>query len=217
MARKVFSDIDNGTMRIAIIDALEEEKKLNADDAQTARDQIEQSCMALAESGDDLADSINLNLYHAVKKNGGFAGVKGFKGMKVDPISDYEELRIKILKKGNGMSEESKFRAMQNVAFLQMYDLSDGDIDASWAWDERLQQEVREWMQEQLFDVVTKSDETGMSATEIGNRLFNVIHTGKRLNRLEGDRLRKQIEEETKVLKEFGGYQRAQAAFKIYD
>jgi len=214
-ARKVFSDIDNGTMTIAIINALEKENKLNAEDAQTARDQIEQSFMALAASGDKLVDSINLKLYHAVKKNCGFAGVEGFKGMKVDPISDYEELRIKILKKGNGMSEESKFRAMQNVAFLQMYDISDGDIDASWGWDERLQPEVMKWMQEQLFDVVTKSDKTGMSATEIGNRLFNVVDTGKRLNRLEGDRLRKQIEEETKVLKESGGLQRSRAAFRI--
>jgi hypothetical protein len=217
MARKVFSDIDNGTMRIAIIDALEEEKKLNADDAQTARDQIEQSFMALAASGDKLADSINLKLYHAVKRNCGFAGVKGFKGMKVYPISDYEDLRTKILAKGNGMSEESKFRAMQNVAFLQMYDLSDGDIDASWWWDEPLQPEVREWMQEQLFDVVRKSDKTGMSATQIGNRLSNVVDTGKRLNRLKGDRLREQIEVETKVLKESGGIERAQAAFGFYD
>ncbi|OPZ48071.1 MAG: hypothetical protein BWY92_01647 [Firmicutes bacterium ADurb.BinA052] len=172
--------------------------------------------MALAESGDDLADSINLKLYHAVKKNGGFAGVEGFNGMNVDPIYKYEELRKKILAKGNGMSEESKFRAMQNVAFLQMYDISDGDIDASWAWDETLQPEVKEWMQDQLFDVVKKSDETGMSATEIGNRLSNVITTGKRLNRLEGDELKKQIEVETKVLKDAGGLERAQAAFKIY-
>ena len=216
-ARAVFRDIDNGTMRIAIINALEKEKKLNADDAQTARDQIEQSFMALAASGDDLADSINLNLYYAVKKNGGFAGVEGFRGMKVYPISNYEELRTKILKKGNGMSEESKFRAMQNVAFLQMYDLSDGDIDVSWGWDERLQPEVMKWMQEQLFDVVRKSDETGMSATEIGNRLFNVVDTGKRLNRLEGDKLKKQIEVETKVLKESGGLERSRAAFRIYD
>jgi len=136
--------------------------------------------------------------------------------MDVAPISDYEELRTKILAKGNGMSEESKFRAMQNVAFLQMYDISDGDIDASWVWDETLQPEVKEWMQDQLFDVVKKSDETGMSATEIGNRLSNVITTGKRLNRLEGDRLRKQIEVETKVLKDAGGLERAQAAFNIY-
>jgi hypothetical protein len=72
-------------------------------------------------------------------------------------------------------------------------------------------------MQDQLLDVVTKSDGTGMGAVEIGNRLSNVIYTGKRLNRLEGDKLKKQIEEETKVLKEAGGYQRARAAFKIYD
>lgn len=136
--------------------------------------------------------------------------------MDVDPISDYEELRTKILAKGNGMSEESKFRAMQNVAFLQMYDIADGDIDAGWSWDETLQPEVREWMQAQLSDVVKKSDRTGMGATEIGNRLFNVIDTGKRLNRLEGDKLKKQIEVETKVLKDTGGIQRAQAAFKIY-
>ena len=215
--REVSGDIDKGTMTIAMINELEKAKQLNAKDAQAAKDQIEESFMALATSGDKLADSINLKLYHAVKKNFGFAGVEGFKGMNVDPISDYEELRTKILAKGNGMSEESKFRAMQNVAFLQMYDISDGDIDASWAWDETLQPEVREWMQEQLFDVVTKSDRTGMSATEIGNRLSNVIYTGKRLNRLEGDKLRKQIEVETKVLKEAGGYQRARAAFKIYD
>jgi len=216
-AREVFSDIDNGKMRIAIINALEEEKKLNAKDAQTARDQIEHSFMALAASGDKLADSINLKLYHVVKRNCGFAGVEGFKGMKVYPISNYEELRTKILAKGNGMSEESKFRAMQNVAFLQMYDLSDGDIDASWWWDEPLQPEVREWMQDQLFDVVRKSDETGMSATQIGNRLSNVVDTGKRLNRLKGDKLKKQIEVETKVLKESGGIERAQAAFGFYD
>ena len=215
-AREVSGAIDKGTMTIATINELEKAKKLNADDAQAARDQIEQSFMALAASGDELADSINLKLYHAVKKNGGFAGVEGFKGMDVDPISDYEELRTKILAKGNGMSEESKFRAMQNVAFLQMYDISDGDIDASWAWDETLQPEVGEWMQNQLFDVVTKSDRTGMSATEIGNRLFNVIDTGKRLNRLEGDKLKEQIEVETKVLNESGGLQRARAAFKIY-
>ena len=202
-------------MTIAMINELEKAKKLSAKDAQAAKDQIEESFMALATSGDKLADSINLKLYHVVKKNGGFAGVEGFKGMNVDPISDYEELRTKILAKGNGMSEESKFRAMQNVAFLQMYDISDGDIDASW-WDETLQPEVREWMQEQLFDVVTKSDRTGMSATEIGNRLSNVVYTGKRLNRLEGDKLKKQIEVETKVLKEAGGLQRARAAFKIY-
>ena len=215
-AREVSGAIDKGTMTIATINELEKEKKLNAEDAQAARDQIEQSFMALAASGDELADSINLKLYHAVKKNGGFAGVEGFKGMDVDPISDYEELRTKILAKGNGMSEESKFRAMQNVAFLQMYDISDGDIDASWAWDETLQPEVGKWMQDQLFDVVTKSDRTGMSATEIGNRLFNVIDTGKRLNRLEGDKLKEQIEVETKVLNESGGLQRARAAFKIY-
>ena len=215
-ARKVFGAIDKGTVTIAMIDELEKGKKLTTKDAQAARDQIEQSFKALAESGDELADSINLKLYHAVKKNGGFAGVEGFNGMDVAPISDYEELRTKILAKGNGMSEESKFRAMQNVAFLQMYDISNGDIDASWAWDETLQPEVKEWMQYQLFDVVTKSDKTGMSATEIGNRLSNVITTGKRLNRLEGDRLRKQIEVETKVLKEAGGFERARAAFRIY-
>ena len=216
-AREVSRAIDKGTMTIAMINELENAKKLSAEGAQAARDQIEESFMALAESGDDLADSINLKLYHAVKKNFGFAGVEGFKGMDVDPISDYEELRTKILAKGNGMSEESKFRAMQNVAFLQMYDISDGDIDASWAWDETLQPEVREWMQEQLFDVVTKSDRTGMSATAIGNYLSNVVYTGKRLNRLEGDRLKQQIEVETKVLKDTGGLQRARAAFKIYD
>ena len=215
-AREVSGAIDKGTMTIATINELEKEKKLNAEDAQAARDQIEQSFMALAASEDELADSINLKLYHAVKKNGGFAGVEGFKGMDVDPISDYEELRTKILAKGNGMSEESKFRAMQNVAFLQMYDIADGDIDASWSWDETLQPEVREWMQAQLYDVVKKSDRTGMSATEIGNRLFNVVHTGKRLNRMEGDKLKKQIEVETKVLKDTGGIQRAQAAFNIY-
>ena len=215
-AREVSGAIDKGTMTIAMIDELERGKQLNAKDAQAAREQIEESFRALAASGDDLADSINLKLYHAVKKNGGFAGVEGFKGMNVDPISDYEELRKAILAKGNGMSEESKFRAMQNVAFLQMYDLSDGDIDASWAWDETLQPEVKEWMQDQLFDVVKKSDETGMSATQIGNRLFNVIHTGKRLNRLEGDRLKQQIEVETKVLKDIGGLERARAAFKTY-
>ena len=216
MARKVSGAIDKGTMTIAMIDELEERKKLKAEDAQAAREQIEQSFMALATSGDKLADSINLKLYHAVKKNGGFAGVDGFNGMGVDPIDDYEELRTAILAKGNGMSEESKFRAMQNVAFLQMYDISDGDIDASWAYDETLQPDVRKWMQDQLYDVVKMSDGTGMSATQIGNRLFNVIHTGKRLNRLEGDRLRKQIEVETKVLKELGGIERAQAAFNTY-
>lgn len=215
-AREVSGAIDKGTMTIATINELEKEKKLNAEDAQAARDQIEQSFMALAASEDELADSINLKLYHAVKKNVGFAGVEGFKGMDVDPISDYEELRTKILAKGNGMSEESKFRAMQNVAFLQMYDIADGDIDASWSWDETLQSDVREWMQAQLSDVVTKSDRTGMSAPEIGNRLFNVIDTGKRLNRLEGDKLKNQIEVETKVLKDTGGLQRAQAAFNIY-
>ena len=214
-AREVSSAIDKGTMTIATINELEREKKLNAEDAQAARDQVEQSFMALAASEDELADSINLKLYNAVKKNGGFAGVEGFKGMDVDPISDYEELRTAILAKGNGMSEESKFRAMQNVAFLQMYDISDGDIDAGWAWDETLQPEVREWMQGQLYDVVKKSDRTGMSATEIGNRLFNVIDTGKRLNRMEGDKLKKQIEVETKVLNEAGGLQRARAAFKL--
>ena len=214
-AREVSGAIDKGTMTIATINELEKEKKLNAEDAQAARDQIEQSFMALAASEDELADSINLGLYHAVKKNVGFAGVEGFKGMDVDPISDYEELRTKILAKGNGMSEESKFRAMQNVAFLQMYDIADGDIDAGWSWDETLQPEVREWMQAQLYDVVKKSDRTGMSATEIGNRLFNVIDTGKRLNRMEGDKLRKQIEVETKVLNEVGGLQRARAAFKL--
>lgn len=214
-AREVSGAIDKGTMTIATINELEKAKKLNAEDAQAARDQVEQSFMALAASGDELADSINLGLYHAVKKNGGFAGVEGFNGMDVDPISDYEELRTKILAKGNGMSEESKFRAMQNVAFLQMYDISNGDIDASWSWDETIQPEVREWMQGQLSDVVKKSDGTGMSATEIGNRLFNVIDTGKRLNRLEGDKLNKQIEVETKVLKDTGGLQRAQAAFKL--
>lgn len=215
-AREVSGAIDKGTMTIAMINELEKAEQLNTKDAQAARDQIEQSFMALATSGDKLADSINLKLYHAVKKNFGFAGVEGFKGMDVDPISDYEELRTKILAKGNGMSEESKFRAMQNVAFLQMYDISDGDIDASWAWDETLQPEVQEWMQNQLFDVVSKSDRTGMSATAIGNCLFNVIHTGKRLNRLEGDKLRTQIKEETKVLNEAGGYQRARAAFNIH-
>ena len=215
-SREVSGAIDKGTMTIATINELEKEKKLNAEDAQAARDQIEQSFMALAASGDELADSINLGLYNAVKKNGGFAGVEGFKGMDVDPISDYEELRTKILAKGNGMSEESKFRAMQNVAFLQMYDISDGDIDASWSWDETIQPEEREWMQGQLSDVVKKSDRTGMSATKIGNRLFNVIHTGKRLNRMEGDKLKKQIEVETKVLKDTEGLQRAQAAFNIY-
>ena len=71
-------------------------------------------------------------------------------------------------------------------------------------------------MQAQLYDVVKKSDRTGMSATEIGNRLFNVIDTGKRLNRMEGDKLKKQIEVETKTLNEAGGLQRARAAFKIY-
>ena len=215
-SREVSGAIDKGTMTIATINELEREKKLNAEDAQAARDQVEQSFMALAASEDELADSINLKLYNAVKKNVGFAGVEGFKGMDVDPISDYEELRTKILAKGNGMSEESKFRAMQNVAFLQMYDIADGDIDAGWSWDETLQPDVREWMQNQLFDVVKKSDGTGMSATEIGNRLFNVIDTGKRLNRLEGDKLKKQIEVETKVLKDTGGLQRAQAAFNIY-
>lgn len=215
-AREVSGAIDKGTMTIATINELEREKKLNAEDAQAARDQVEQSFMALAASEDELADSINLKLYHAVKKNVGFAGVEGFKGMDVDPIFDYEELRTKILAKGNGMSEESKFRAMQNVAFLQMYDIADGDIDAGWSWDETLQPEVREWMQAQLSDVVTKSDRTGMSAPEIGNRLFNVINTGKRLNRLEGDKLKNQIEVETKVLKDTGGLQRAQAAFNIY-
>ena len=214
-AREVSGAIDKGTMTIATINELEREKKLNSEDAQAARDQVEQSFMALAASGDELADSINLKLYNAVKKNGGFAGVEGFKGMDVDPISDYEELRTAILAKGNGMSEESKFRAMQNVAFLQMYDIADGDIDAGWSWDETLQPEVREWMQGQLFDVVKKSDRTGMSAPEIGNRLFNVIDTGKRLNRLEGDKLKKQIEVETKVLNESGGLQRARAAFKL--
>ena len=216
-AREVSGAIDKGTMTIATINELEKAKKLSPEAAQAARDQVEQSFMALATSGDELADSINLRLYHAVKEKGGFAGVEGFKGMNVDPIFDYEELRTKILAKGNGMSEESKFRAMQNVAFLQMYDIADGDIDASWLWDETLQPEVREWMQDQLYDIVKKSDETGMSATAIGNRLSNVISTGKRLNRLEGDKLRKQIEEETKVLKESGGLQRARAAFKIYD
>lgn len=215
-SREVSGAIDKGTMTIATINELEKGKKLNAEDAQAARDQIEQSFMALAASEDELADSINLKLYNAVKKNGGFAGVEGFKGMDVDPISDYEELRTKILAKGNGMSEESKFRAMQNVAFLQMYDIADGDIDAGWSWDETLQPDVREWMQDQLSDVVKKSDRTGMSAPEIGNRLFNVIDTGKRLNRLEGDKLKKQIEVETKVLKDTGGLQRAQAAFNIY-
>ena len=217
MARKVHGAIDKGEMTIAMIDELEKGNRLNAEDAQAARDQIEQSFMALAESGDELADSINLKLYHAVKKNGGFAGVEGFNGMGVDPIDDYEELRTKILAKGNGMSEESKFRAMQNVAFLQMYDIADGDIDASWAYDETLQPDVREWMQDQLYDVVKMSDGTGMSATQIGNRLFNVIHTGKRLNRLEGDKLKQQIEVETKVLKEAGALERTQAAFKIYN
>ena len=214
-AREVSGAIDKGAMTIATINELEKEKKLNAEDAQDARDQVEQSFMALAASEDALADSINLKLYNAVKKNGGFAGVEGFKGMDVDPISDYEELRTKILAKGNGMSEESKFRAMQNVAFLQMYDIADGDIDASWSWDETLQPEVRVWMQAQLSDVVTKSDRTGMSATQIGNRLFNVIDTGKRLNRMEGDKLKKQIEVETKTLNESGGLQRARAAFKL--
>lgn len=214
-AREVSGAIDKGTMTIATINELEKAKKLNAEDAQAARDQVEQSFMAFAASEDELADSINLGLYHAVKKNGGFAGVEGFKGMDVDPISDYEELRTAILAKGNGMSEESKFRAMQNVAFLQMYDIADGDIDAGWSWDETLQPDVREWMQDQLSDVVRKSDRTGMSAPEIGNRLFNVIDTGKRLNRLEGDKLKKQIEVETKVLNESGGLQRARAAFKL--
>lgn len=214
-AREVSGAIDKGTMTIATINELEKAKKLNAEDAQAARDQVEQSFMALAASGDELADSINLGLYNAVKKNDGFAGVEGFNGMDVDPISDYEELRTKILAKGNGMSEESKFRAMQNVAFLQMYDIADGDIDAGWSWDETLQPEVREWMQDQLSDVVKKSDRTGMSAPEIGNRLFNVIDTGKRLNRLEGDKLKKQIEVETKTLNESGGLQRARAAFKL--
>ena len=214
-AREVSGAIDKGTMTIATINELEKENKLNAEDAQAARDHIEQSFMALAASEDELADSINLKLYNAVKKNDGFAGVEGFKGMDVDPISDYEELRTKILAKGNGMSEESKFRAMQNVAFLQMYDIADGDIDAGWSWDETLQPEVRKWMQDQLYDVVKKSDGTGMSATEIGNRLFNVIDTGKRLNRMEGDKLRKQIEVETKTLNEVGGLQRARAAFKL--
>ena len=213
-SREVSGAIDKGTMTIATINELEKEKKLNAEDAQAARDQIEQSFMALAASGDELADSINLGLYNAVKKNGGFAGVEGFKGMDVDPISDYEELRTAILAKNNGMSEESKFRAMQNVAFLQMYDISNGDIDAGW-WDETLQPEVRDWMQGQLYDVVKKSDGTGMSAPEIGNRLFNVIDTGKRLNRMEGDKLKKQIEVETKTLNESGGLQRARAAFKL--
>ena len=213
-AREVSGAIDKGTMTIATINELEKEKKLNAEDAQAARDQIEQSFMALAASEDELADSINLGLYHAVKKNGGFAGVEGFKGMDVNPISDYEELRTKILAKGNGMSEESKFRAMQNVAFLQMYDISNGDIDVC-GWDETLQPEVRDWMQGQLYDVVKKSDRTGMSATEIGNRLFNVVDTGKRLNRMEGDKLKKQIEVETKVLNESGGLQRARAAFRL--
>lgn len=215
-AREVRGAIDKGTMTMATINELEKANKLKAEDAQAARDQIEQSFMAFATSGDELADSINLKLYHAVKKNGGFP-VEGFNGMGVDPIDDYEELRIKILDKKNGMSEESKFRAMQIVAFLQLYDISDGDIDASWAWDETLQPEVREWMQDQLFDVVKKSDETGMSATAIGNRLSNVITTGKRLNRLEGDRLREQIKEETKVLKDTGSLERARAAFKIYN
>lgn len=214
-AIEVSGAIDKGTMTIATINELEKAKKLNAEDAQAARDQVEQSFMALAASGDELADSINLGLYNAVKKNGGFAGVEGFNGMDVDPISDYEELRTAILAKGNGMSEESKFRAMQNVAFLQMYDISNGDIDASWSWDETIQPEVREWMQGQLSDVVKKSDRTGMSATEIGNRLFNVIDTGKRLNRMEGDKLKKQIEVETKTLNESGGLQRARAAFKL--
>lgn len=214
-SREVSGAIDKGTMTIATINELEREKKLNAEDAQAARDQVEQSFMALAASGDELADSINLKLYNAVKKNGGFAGVEGFKGMDVDPISDYEKLRTSILNKKNGMSEESKFRAMQNVAFLQMYDIADGDIDASWSWDETLQPEVREWMQGQLSDVVKKSDRTGMSAPEIGNRLFNVIDTGKRLNRMEGDKLKKQIEVETKTLNESGGLQRARAAFKL--
>lgn len=213
--REVSGAIDKGTMTIATINELEKEKKLNAEDAQAARDQIEQSFMALAASGDELADSINLGLYNAVKKNGGFAGVEGFKGMDVEPISDYEELRIAILDKNNGMSEESKFRAMQNVAFLQMYDIADGDIDAGWSWDETLQPEVRDWMQGQLYDVVKKSDRTGMSATEIGNRLFNVVDTGKRLNRMEGDKLKKQIEVETKTLNESGGLQRARAAFRL--
>lgn len=213
-AREVSGAIDKGAMTIATINELEKGKKLNAEDAQAARDQTEQSFMALAASEDELADSINLGLYNAVKKNGGFAGVEGFKGMDVNPISDYDELRTAILNKKNGMSEESKFRAMQNVAFLQMYDISNGDIDAGW-WDETLQPEVREWMQGQLSDVVKKSDRTGMSATEIGNRLFNVIDTGKRLNRLEGDKLKKQIEVETKTLNESGGYQRARAAFKL--
>lgn len=214
-SREVSGAIDKGTMTIATINELEREKKLNAEDAQAARDQVEQSFMALAASEDELADSINLGLYNAVKKNGGFAGVDGFKGMDVDPISDYEELRTAILAKGNGMSEESKFRAMQNVAFLQMYDIADGDIDAGWSWDETLQPDVREWMQNQLSDVVRKSDRTGMSAPEIGNRLFNVIDTGKRLNRMEGDKLKKQIEVETKTLNESGGLQRARAAFKL--
>lgn len=214
-SREVSGAIDKGAMTIATINELEKEKKLNAEDAQAARDQIEQSFMALAASGDELADSINLGLYNAVKKNGGFAGVEGFKGMDVNPISDYEELRTAILDKKNGMSEESKFRAMQNMAFLQMYDISNGDIDASWSWDETIQPEVREWMQGQLSDVVKKSDRTGMSATEIGNRLFNVIDTGKRLNRMEGDKLKKQIEVETKTLNESGGLQRARAAFKL--
>lgn len=214
-AREVSGAIDKGTMTIATINELEKVKKLNAEDAQAARDQVEQSFMALAASEDELADSINLGLYHAVKKNVGFAGVEGFKGMDVDPISDYEELRTAILAKGNGMSEESKFRAMQNVAFLQMYDIADGDIDAGWSWDETLQPEVREWMQDQLSDVVKKSDRTGMSAPEIGNRLFNVVDTGKRLNRMEGDKLKKQIEVETKTLNESGGLQRARAAFKL--
>lgn len=212
--REVSGAIDKGTMTIATINELEKEKKLNAEDAQAARDQIEQSFMALAASGDELADSINLGLYNAVKKNGGFAGVEGFKGMDVNPISDYDELRTAILDKKNGMSDESKFRAMQNVAFLQMYDISNGDIDAGW-WDETLQPEVRDWMQGQLYDVVKKSDRTGMSATEIGNRLFNVVDTGKRLNRMEGDKLKKQIEVETKTLNESGGLQRARAAFKL--
>ena len=209
---EVSRQIDKGTVLASTVEELHKLGKISAEGRDELLSQLDASVEAFSRSGNELADKLALGLNAVfLKKNGAYDDVKS---LDAYVIKDYTELRSQILAPANGMSEEARFRAMQNVAFLQKLDLSDGDIDSSWWSDERLKPDVREWMDAQLNIVIQKSKGSGLGAKEIGNMLFNIVDAGKHLNREEEDAKRsKAISDETKRLGEQGSRERARRAF----
>ena len=209
---EVSRQIDKGTVLASTVEELHKLGKISAEGRDELLSQLDASVEAFSRSGNELADKLALGLNAVfLKKNGAYDDVKR---LDAYVIKNYTELRSQILDPRNGMSEEARFRAMQNVAFLQKLDLSDGDIDSSWWKDERLKPDVREWIDSQLNIVIQKSKGSGLGAKEIGNMLFNVIYEGKHLNLEEEDAKRaKAISEETKRLGELGSRERARRAF----